>query len=181
MTLNQGTGRPSARLILLPAKALEALIDGSLDQASAIIGVALPPFFLGETKTWQIRLDDMHKNPAAAPWLVRAVYGVPADAVVGHAGFHDPPNAAGRVEIGYTIVPQYRRQGYGRAAAIELLRFAASALEVRTVRASISPDNAASQALVRSLGFRHVGEQWDDEDGLEWLFERDLGNQPVRP
>jgi len=29
-------------------------------------------------------------------------------------------------------------------------------------------------ALVRSLGFRHVGEQIDEVDGLELVFERRL-------
>ncbi len=42
---------------------------------------------------------------------------------------------------------------------------------VRTVRASISPDNAASLATLRPFGFAHVGEQWDEEDGVELLFE----------
>jgi RimJ/RimL family protein N-acetyltransferase len=43
---------------------------------------------------------------------------------------------------------------------------------VHAVRASISPDNNASLATLRPFGFRHIGEQWDDEDGLELLFER---------
>jgi RimJ/RimL family protein N-acetyltransferase len=45
--------------------------------------------------------------------------------------------------------------------------------EVRTVRATISPDNTASRALVLQYGFVEVGEQWDDEDGLETIFEVD--------
>jgi RimJ/RimL family protein N-acetyltransferase len=35
----------------------------------------------------------------------------------------------------------------------------------------VSPDNAASLALVRRAGFVHVGEQEDDEDGLELVHE----------
>jgi [ribosomal protein S5]-alanine N-acetyltransferase len=163
---------PTARLIPLPLAALEALIDGALDRASAVTGVALPPLFLEEIRFWRIRRDDLRANPAFAPWAERAVFGRPADAVVGHAGFHDPPNATGTVEVGYGILPDYRRQGYGRAALAELLRFAAASPEVRTVRASISPDNVASLALARSCGFRQVGEQWDDEDGRELVFER---------
>jgi L-amino acid N-acyltransferase YncA len=41
---------------------------------------------------------------------------------------------------------------------------------VRTVRATISPDNAASLHIVRAADFVEVGEQWDDEDGLELVF-----------
>jgi L-amino acid N-acyltransferase YncA len=41
---------------------------------------------------------------------------------------------------------------------------------VHTVRAANSPDNAASLHVVRAAGFVEVGEQWDDEDGLELVF-----------
>jgi ribosomal-protein-alanine N-acetyltransferase len=44
---------------------------------------------------------------------------------------------------------------------------------VTRVRASVRPDNAPSLRLVRRWGFTEVGEQWDDEDGLETVFEVD--------
>jgi RimJ/RimL family protein N-acetyltransferase len=40
------------------------------------------------------------------------------------------------------------------------------------VRASVRPDSLASRALVESFGFVPVGQQWDDEDGLETIYER---------
>ena len=43
------------------------------------------------------------------------------------------------------------------------------------VRASVSPENVASLALIRSYGFQHVGEQWDEKDGRELIFERLAG------
>jgi ribosomal-protein-alanine N-acetyltransferase len=52
-----------------------------------------------------------------------------------------------------------------------LLKWAQDDASIRTVRASISPDNLASRALVSQYGFVEVGEQWDDEDGLEIIFE----------
>jgi [ribosomal protein S5]-alanine N-acetyltransferase len=41
----------------------------------------------------------------------------------------------------------------------------------RVCVASVSPGNAPSLALVHSLGFRQVGEQIDEIDGLELVFE----------
>ena len=41
----------------------------------------------------------------------------------------------------------------------------------RTLRATISPDNEASLALIRQYPFVHNGEQWDEEDGLELIYE----------
>jgi L-amino acid N-acyltransferase YncA len=42
---------------------------------------------------------------------------------------------------------------------------------VTTVRASVSPTNTPSLNLVRSEGFVAVGEQEDEEDGLEIIHE----------
>jgi [ribosomal protein S5]-alanine N-acetyltransferase len=39
------------------------------------------------------------------------------------------------------------------------------------VRATISPGNTASRRLVEQYGFVEVGEQLDDEDGLEIVYE----------
>jgi ribosomal-protein-alanine N-acetyltransferase len=75
------------------------------------------------------------------------------------------------VELGYAVDPRCRRQGYARAALVALLARAAREPSVRTVRATISPDNHASRLLVAQYGFIEVGEQWDDEDGLETIFE----------
>jgi len=44
---------------------------------------------------------------------------------------------------------------------------------VRTVRVTISPDNVGSYRLASQYGFTQVGEQWDDEDGLEIIYEVD--------
>jgi RimJ/RimL family protein N-acetyltransferase len=94
--------------------------------------------------------------------------------VVGNVGFHAPPDDGGRVEIGYGIVPSERRKGYAREAIAGLTDWAFATGQARVCVASVSPRNAASLALVRSLGFRQVGEQIDELDGLELVFERAL-------
>ena len=48
---------------------------------------------------------------------------------------------------------------------------AAHAADVHVLRATVSPDNAASRSLVLSEGLVEVGEQWDEEDGLETVYE----------
>ena len=42
---------------------------------------------------------------------------------------------------------------------------------VSTVRVTINPGNVPSYRLASHYGFVEVGEQWDDEDGLEFVYE----------
>ena len=153
---------------------MQALLEGDMARASEEAGVDLPTAFLSFDWLWMIRVEQIRRDPQASPGVVRAVVSLPGEVVVGHAGFHGPPDERGMVEIGYTILPEYRRQGYARAAVRELFRYATSEPGVRVIRASISPDNWASLAVIRPFGFVQVGEQWDDEDGAELIFEREL-------
>lgn len=170
MTTSQADETPMVELTLIPESAMEALLTGSLAEASRIVGLDLPEFYLTQERHWRFRLGQIRTDPAVAPWLARAVYGQPAAAVVGRAGFHGPPDDRGMVEIGYAIVPEFRRQGYARAAVGELLVYAVEH-GARTVRASVSVENVASLAVIRGNGFAHVAEQWT-EDGRELIFER---------
>lgn len=167
---------PAVCLQLLDATVLQRLIAGDLPGARTAAGVALPAEFLADTWLWTLRLGQLLGEPACAPWLVRAVVlagGEAAGSVVGHAGFHGPPDPRGMVEVGYRIVPEHRRQGHARAALGELLAYA-RAHGARTACASISPGNAPSLALASSYGFVQIGEQHDEVDGLELVFERRL-------
>jgi len=170
MTTSQADESSTVELKLIPESALEALLAGSLAEASEIVGLELPEFYLTQGRHWRSRLRMIRTDPAVAPWLARAIYGRPAEAVVGRAGFHGPPDAEGVVEIGYAIAPEFRRRGYARAAVGELLTYAVEH-GAQTVRASVSAANVASLAVIRGNGFEHVAEQWT-EDGRELIFER---------
>jgi len=58
-----------------------------------------------------------------------------------------------------------------------LLAVARTHPDVHVVRATIAPDNRASRSLIEGYGFTRVGEQWDEEDGLEIIFEVSAGSQ----
>src|SRR3954449_10218241 len=156
--------RMTVRLAGLDAAALAALVDGDVAAASRAAGVELPEAFLEDEALWRLRLEEARER-----WLVAAI--VADDIVVGHAGYHGHPGADARVEVGYFVLPGHRRRGHARAALQALLDEAA-ARGARTVRASVSPSNDPSLSLLRSFGFERVGEQWDDEDGYELVFER---------
>jgi RimJ/RimL family protein N-acetyltransferase len=164
----------SVRFVPLPGAALAALADRDLAAASTAAGITLTPYFVTPeaVSLWRLRIADIAANPESARWIARAAVAEPGGVVVGHAGFHGPPDAAGMVEVAYSVDPACRRQGYATAMLRELLLRAAAEPGVTTVRASISPGNAGSLATVARFGFIRNGEQWDEEDGLELIFER---------
>lgn len=73
------------------------------------------------------------------------------------------------VEIGLGVEPSERGRGYAQ----EMLRgiWVIDQPGVRTLRYTVSPDNAPSQAIIRRFGFVHRGQQIDDVDGPEDVFE----------
>jgi [ribosomal protein S5]-alanine N-acetyltransferase len=152
-------------LVELDIEAHRALRDGRL---SEIAGASVPGDFAHGVPS-ELRIEQLRRDPQELPWLVRAIVLRDEARVVGSAGFHAPP-LSGLAELGYEICEGDRRRGFAREAVTGLMDWAEP--QVATFRASIAPGNAASQALVVSLGFVRVGEQIDPVDGLEWVFEK---------
>lgn len=172
------TSPKSVRFVELSSPALTALLDADLVRASVEAGVDLTEYFLTDSAlfVWRHRVGQLASDPACAGWITQAVVAEPEGVVVGYAGFHGPPDEVGMVEIGYAVDPGHRRRGYARAMLTALVRRAAAESAVSTVRVTISPDNAASLATISGFGFTEVGEQWDEEDGLEIIYEVPAGH-----
>jgi RimJ/RimL family protein N-acetyltransferase len=164
---------PQVRIVHLTAPAFAALAAGDLAAAEAASPVPLSAYLAGPENrgVWERRRAQVERNPADAGWVTGIIWDEERRIAVGRAGFHAQPDDAGLVEIGYAVDPAHRRRGYARAAFEALLARAAADPLVRTVRVTISPDNVASYGLVAQYGFTEVGEQWDDEDGLEIIYE----------
>jgi RimJ/RimL family protein N-acetyltransferase len=163
---------PDIRFVQLSPAAMTALIAGDLAAASAAAGAPLSEFLVSESWLWEVRVAQIAEDPASADWVARAAVAVPEGFVVGHAGFHGPPDAEGTVEVGYSVDPAYRRRGYARAMLTALIERSVQDPAVHGVRASIRPDNKASLATIAGFGFAKIGEQWDAEDGLEHVYWR---------
>jgi RimJ/RimL family protein N-acetyltransferase len=161
------------RIVHLSAPAFRALASGDVAAANAVSPVPLSEYFAGPEwrGTWGRRAEQVERDSASEAWVTGVIWDEPRQVAVGRAGYHGPPDQSGMVEIGYAVDPAYRRRGYARAALEALLERAAQDPQVKTVRVTISPDNTASNALASQYGFVQVGEQWDDEDGLEIIYE----------
>lgn len=117
------------------------------------------------------RIPRIRKDPDAAPYLLRLAVLRDERVVIGSAGFHMLPDADGMIEIGFGVEPAFRNQGYGKEILMGMWRWVIEQPGVHTLRYTVSPTNAPSQHIIRSLGFTHVGVQEDEEDGPEDIFE----------
>lgn len=169
----------------MPPEFLEATLAGERAAAEQILGMRVPEEWFAEIDLARIRLGDLQHNPAAQQWLLRAIRLRGGDEMIGHIGFHTPPDpeylrplAPGGIEIGYTIFPAYRRQGYAREAVAAVMAWAAGEHGVPRFVLSISPENEPSLKIARHFGFRKIGSHVDEEDGPEDVFALEAGNIP---
>jgi [ribosomal protein S5]-alanine N-acetyltransferase len=169
-------------LILLSPQTIDALVGGRRGDAERELDASIPEGWPDEhdTRFLRYRMRQLAEDPSARPWLVRAlVRRAPLREMIGSAGFHGPPGINGKkdpaaVELGYTIFEPHRGRGYATEAAQALMDWAVAEKGIRRFIASVAPTNAPSLAIVKKLGFVETGEQWDEEDGLELVFERSV-------
>ena len=155
---------------------IEAVLDDRRAEAAALLDVELPEEFPseGERGFLGLRLRQMDKDDRFQTWCPNAV--VLDGKMIGHAGYHGPPGVNSTqnpdaVEYGYKIFPAWRGHGYATHAAVMLMDLAEERAGIRHFVLAVAPDNDPSLAIVRKLGFVRTGEQMDEEDGLEHIFE----------
>lgn len=81
------------------------------------------------------------------------------------------------VDIGFALLPEYRNRGLAHEAAAATIAYGRSALDLRRIVAITTPDNVASQKLLRRLGMRDAGrvQLGKDTDPLS-LFALDFND-----
>jgi RimJ/RimL family protein N-acetyltransferase len=123
------------------------------------------------------RAKQLRERPQDRPWLLRPIIrvepGQPREGI-GYLNFHMAPDEHGMAEIGYTLLPAARGRGYALEAVRAAFAWATREHGVRRFRASVAPDNERSLNLIGKLGFVRTGEQWDERDGLEWVYELEV-------
>ena len=163
-------------LISFRPDVMRAVVDSDLVEAGRRLGAAFPATVAGELRDFfRVRIADLDADPDRQPWLARAIVLDAADGrlVAGSVGFHGPPDAEGRAEVGYQIQPPFRRRGFTTEAVRGLFDWAATTHGIDRFRASIASSNDASIGLVTGLGFVPVGVHHDEIDGEELVYEVD--------
>lgn len=75
---------------------------------------------------------------------------------VGTIGFFGPPDAEGKVMIGYGLAEPARGQGYATEAVLGLIGYAFSRPEVTRIVADTHPENVPSHRVLEKAGFSHT-------------------------
>jgi ribosomal-protein-alanine N-acetyltransferase len=164
-------------LVSLSPEFIDSVLGGRRGEAESACGINLPADWPADDERFlRLRLSDMRTNPGIQPWLMRAmVLKDDGRTMAGHIGFHGPPSDSDVAELGYTVFATFRRRGYATEAARALMDWAFREHSVERFRVSISPDNQPSLGMAEKLGFRRIGEQIDEEDGLEIVHELAVG------
>jgi ribosomal-protein-alanine N-acetyltransferase len=127
----------------------------------APLGVAAPgtwppPLNNAESITWFARC--IHADPSALGWFGwYVIRTAPVRVLAGNCGFKGRPDQAGTIEIGYSLLPDYQRQGLGTELTTALMRWAFAHGAVKRIMAETQPDLVASVHLLEKHGFQLVG------------------------
>ncbi len=167
---------PRLDLVASTVESLETELAGG--DLGAVIGAAVPPGWPpGEydADAMRMMLRGLRAGGAAnAMWtgwyaIERARGSAPAT-LVGSGGYMGPPTPEGTVEIGYSVLPEYRGRGFATEIATALVTRALAAPGVTQVIAHARIDNPASVRVLERCGFVHVAATLDP--GLRrWRYD----------
>ena len=169
VTVEDGSIR-TERLTVRPLPVAAArMLPGDRDGAASHMRVAL-------AADWpQADLFDVLPMQAAwcstgEPYGVWMVIDVASGMVIGDVGFVGPPGEDGVIEIGFSVIPSYRRRGIATEAVRALSRWGLSQPAVLSILARCESGNGPSIGVLARVGFVRDG---IDDSQLRWRLTRD--------
>ena len=154
----------------MPLPVLDAFVDGSATMAHQLVDYVVPADFpdAASAEVLEIRRMQLAADPARSPWSVRAMVRRDDRVMVGFVNFHGPPGtndieAPDAAELGWTVFPEHRRQGYATETARRLMDWARAEHGVSRFISSTTPGNAPSLRVHEKLGFHPTGQVVDGE------------------
>jgi ribosomal-protein-alanine N-acetyltransferase len=117
------------------------------------------------------RSQDVRDHPENIRWYYRIIVDRERNIAVGSVSFHGAPDERGMVEIGVGISKSEQGNGFASEALFGMWNWASQQPDVKFLRYTVSPTNVASMSIIKKFEFPQIGEQIDEEDGLELIFE----------
>lgn len=132
--------------------------------------------YSGENLPRTQRLEDVKANPENIRWYYRIIVDRERNLAVGSVSFHGAPDERGMIEIGIGVAKPERGNGFASEAITGMWDWAAHQPGVNFLRYTVSPENVESISIIKNFGFPLVGEQMDEEDGLELIYEASVAD-----
>jgi RimJ/RimL family protein N-acetyltransferase len=157
----------------LPAEAIIELFEDKSDQkALANRSITNPHRVLVDNSGplgW--RVPQVKVDSSVNKWFVRWIVLKETSEVIGSISFHGVPDVEGMIEIGLGIEELFQNKGYAKESLKGMWSWVSQFPEVKTLRYTVSPDNLPSIAVINYFGFEYRGQQMDDIDGPENIYE----------
>jgi predicted N-acetyltransferase YhbS/RimJ/RimL family protein N-acetyltransferase len=150
-------------LVAATLELLEAEIEGPQHLGrllKATVPASWPPGEYDRAALSYFRERHRADGTAAEGWYVwyALLTSAPEGAVVvGTAGYFGPPDPEGMVEIGYSVLPEFRGRGFGCEMARALVDRVRGDSRILRVIAHVHRENVPSIAILRSCGLHEVG------------------------
>ena len=165
------------RLIPFTLDLKEAAIN---DRARLVemLGVYVPEHWPGPdlVEALPFFVENIEKAPSEPAWDWIAIH-TSDQAVIGDIGFMGGPDQDGLVEIGYSVVPEYRAQGYATEMARSLIAWAFQEKGIKVITATCRDDNPGSIKVLEKVGMRRLE---PDGNMLKWAIRDDAQRLPRR-
>mgnify|MGYP001259506790 CR=1 FL=1 len=128
-------------------------------RAEALLGATIPaewplPALRGFVPFY---IQMLAGDPAMLGWGMWLVVHAADRVVIGDVGFKGRSDGSDTVDIGYSILPAYRNQGYAYEAARALIDWAFEQPGIARVIATCLPSNAPSIRVLEKLGMQRTG------------------------
>ena len=113
------------------------------------------------------------RDPGGLGWYTWYVVRRTGRTLIGQAGFEGRPDARGRVEIGYSLLPPFQGAGYGTELVRALTAWAFSHAAVTRVVANTYPELVASVRILEKNGFAFAGRA-DERGAIRFELRREV-------
>ena len=117
------------------------------------------------------RVPQVKVNPSVNKWFVRFIVLKESKEIIGSISFHGVPDSEGMMEIGLGIEEDRTTQAVGPEIVAGMWKWVSAFPEVKTLRYTVSPENLPSIAVINYFGFEYKGQQMDEIDGPENIYE----------
>jgi ribosomal-protein-alanine N-acetyltransferase len=178
MTLRLQTER--LELVFADARVARAMASDRAE-LGRLIGARVPPEWppeLMDAGAMDFVVRATERDPGSAGWWAWLIVLHGERVLIGSAGFKGPPDADGRVDIGYGVLDPWQRRGYATETVGALVDWAFRDRRVTRIIGETLPHLGASIRVLEKGGFRFLGTGVGHEGEPEVLqFER---NRDVR-